>query len=157
VPFEPRFGHPEEKAMSLEEVKKRFVNEIKLRAYDDKYIDKNEEREILQIAIQFGVNIDSARGALVQVCDEHGYVVESVLLKQIKDQVEAAAGNDGRVDQREFDMIFNTVRKSAQGKKSDRDIKKMIVQVMEESGNNKVKTGWFSDWYSALKKDLGMA
>ena len=143
--------------MSVEEIKKRFVNEIKLRAYDDKYVDKNEEREILQIAIQLGVNIDSARGALVQVCDDQGYVLESQLVKQIKDQVEAAAGDDGRVDQKEFDMIFHTIKKSALGKKSDRDLKKMIVQVMEDSGNNKVKTGWFSDWYSALKKDLGMA
>jgi hypothetical protein len=142
--------------MSIDEIKKRFVNEIKLRAYDDKYIDKGEEREILQIAIQLGVSIDSARGALVQVCDEHSYVMESVIVKQIKDQVEAASGNDGKVDQKEFDMIFATVRKAMQGKKNDREIKKMIVQVMEDTGNNKVKTGWFSDWYSALKKDLGM-
>ena len=45
--------------MSIDDVKKRFVSEIKLRAYDDKYIDKGEEREILQIAIQLGVSIDS--------------------------------------------------------------------------------------------------
>ncbi|MBA4188902.1 MAG: hypothetical protein C0467_12970 [Planctomycetaceae bacterium] len=143
--------------MSVEEIKKRFVNEIKLRAYDDKYLDKNEEREILQIAIQLGVGIDSARGALVQVCDDQGYVLESQIVKQIKDQIEAAAGDDGRVDQKEFDMIFHTVKKAAQGKKNDRDIKKMMVTIMEETGNNKVKTGWFSDWYTTLKKDLGMA
>ena len=142
--------------MSIDEIKKRFINEIKLRAYDDKYIDKSEEREILQIAIQLGVSIDSARGALVQVCDEHSYIMESVIVKQIKDQVEAASGNDGKVDQKEFEMIFATVRKAMNGKKNDREIKKMIVQVMEDTGNNKVKTGWFSDWYSALKKDLGM-
>lgn len=142
---------------SIDEIKKRFVNEIKLRAYDDKYIDKNEEREILQIAIQLGVSIDSARAALVQVCDENDYVMESQLLKQIKDQVEAAAGNDGRIDQKEFDMIFAAVKRAAKSRKNDREIKKMIVQVMEDTGNNKVKTGWFSDWYAALKKDLGIA
>lgn len=143
--------------MSIEDIKKRFVSEIKLRAYDDKYIDKTEEREILQIAIQLGVGIDSARGALVSVCDDNEYVLESVLLKQIKDNVEAAAGNDGKVDQKEFDMIFATVKRAARGKKNDREVKKMIVTVMEDTGNNKVKTGWFSDWYSNLKKDLGMA
>lgn len=142
--------------MSLEEVKKRFVNEIKLRAYDDKYVDKNEEREILQIAIQLGVSIDSARGALAQVCDENGYVLESSVIKTIKDQVEAAAGDDGKVDQKEFDMIFASTKKAMQSKKSDREVKIMIVQVMEDTGNTKVKTGWFSDWYSAMKKDLGI-
>ncbi|QJW99736.1 hypothetical protein [Frigoriglobus tundricola] len=143
--------------MSIDDVKKRFVNEIKLRAYDDKYIDKGEEREILQIAIQLGVSIDSARSALVQVCDEHNYVMETSVLKQIKDQVETAAGNDGMVDQKEFELIFANIRKAMQNKKNDREIKKMIVTVMEETGNNKVKKGWFSNWYAALKTDLGMS
>ena len=142
--------------MSVEEIKKRFVNEIKLRAYDDKYIDKNEEREILQIAIQLGVNIDSARSALVQVCEEQGYIVESVILKMMKDQVETASGNDGKVDQKEFELILGNVTKALQGKKNERQIKTMIVQVMEDTGNNKIKTGWFSDWYATMKKDLGM-
>ena len=142
--------------MSVEEIKKRFVNEIKLRAYDDKYIDKNEEREILQIAIQLGVNIDSARSALVQVCEEQGYIVESVILKMMKDQVETASGNDGKVDQKEFELILGNVTKAMQGKKNERQIKTMIVQVMEDTGNNKIKTGWFSDWYATMKKDLGM-
>ncbi len=142
--------------MSVEEIKKRFVNEIKLRAYDDKYIDKNEEREILQIAIQLGVNIDSARSALVQVCDEQGYIVESVILKMVKDQVETASGNDGKVDQKEFELILGNATKAMQGKKNERQIKTMIVQVMEDTGNNKIKTGWFSDWYATMKKDLGM-
>jgi hypothetical protein len=142
--------------MSVEEIKKRFVNEIKLRAYDDKYIDKNEEREILQIAIQLGVSIDSARMALVQVCEDHSYVMESVILKMIKEQVEAAFGNDGKIDQKEFEMIFANVRRAVNGKKNDREVKKMIITVMEETGLNKVKTGWFSNWYAALKQDLGM-
>lgn len=143
--------------MSVDEIKKRFVNEIKLRAYDDKYIDRNEEREILQISIQLGVSIDSARTALVQVCEENGYVIESIVLKTIKEQVETASGNDGMVDQKEFDLIFQNTRRQMQGKKNDREIKRMIVTVMEDTGNNKIKKGWFSNWYLALKQDLGMA
>jgi hypothetical protein len=143
--------------MSLDAIKKRFVDEIKLRAYDDKYIDKNEEREILQIAIQQGIGIDSARAALAQVCEHEGYVLESALFKLIKDQITIVAGNDGKVDQKEFDLVFQTVRKAAQGRKNDRELKKMVVLVMEDTGMNKVKTGWFSDWYASLKRDLGMA
>jgi hypothetical protein len=143
--------------MALDEVKKRFVNEIKLRAYDDKYVDRNEEREILQIAIQMGVNIDSARGALAQVCDEQGYVLESSVLKTIKDQIAAASGDDGKVDKKEYDMIVSSASRAMNGKKTDREVRKMVVTVMEDTGNNKVKTGWFSDWYAAEKKDLGVA
>ena len=142
--------------MAIEEIKKRFVNEIKLRAYDDKYIDKNEEREILQIAIQLGVSIDSARSALIQVCDEHSYIMESVVGKMIKDQVESAFGNDGQIDQKEFDLIFANIKKAIAGKKNDRETKKMIIAVMEDTGMNKVRKGWFSNWYADMKKDLGV-
>ena len=142
--------------MELSDIKKRLIEEIKLRAYEDKYIDKGEEREILQIAIQLGVSIESARSALVQVCDENNYVMETAILKQIKDQVETAAGNDGMVDQKEFEMIFANVKRAIQNKKNDRELKRMIVTVMEETGNNKVKKGWFSNWYATLKQDLGM-
>ena len=40
--------------MSLDELKRQFVEQVKLRAYDDKYIDRNEEREILQLALAAG-------------------------------------------------------------------------------------------------------
>lgn len=143
-------------ATSIDDLKKRFVNEIKLRAYDDKYIDRDEEREVLQIAVQLGVAIDSARAALAQVCDEASYVLESAVVKDIKSQVETAAGNDGAIDQKEFDLIFGNVKRKVEGKKNDREVKKMIVAVMEATGNNKVKKGWFSNWYAALKTDLGV-
>ena len=142
--------------MSIDDIKKRFTNEIKLRAYDDKYIDKGEEREILQIAIQLGVSIDSARPALFQVCNENDFVVESVIVKLIKDQIETAAGNDAKIDRGRFDAVVESVRKAMAGKKNDREIKKLIVTVMENTGNNRVKTGWFTNWYARLKKDLGV-
>jgi hypothetical protein len=141
--------------MSLEEVKKRFVDEIKLRAYQDKYVDKNEEREILQTAIQMGVSIDSARGALAAVCENNGYVLESTIISTIKADLEASAGDDGRIDEKEFNTIFFKAKKAINGKKNDNQIKNMIVDVMEDTGTTKVKTGWFSDWYSRMKKELG--
>lgn len=142
---------------SMDDVKRRFVNEIKLRAYDDKYIDRNEEKEILQTAIQLGVSIDSARAALAQVCDEHDYVMESRLIQQIKDQLQAALRDDGRIDRKEFDMIVNTINNAAKGRKNERELQRMVISVMEETGQTQVKRGWFSDWYSSLKRDLGMA
>ena len=143
--------------MSLEDLKKRFVDEIKLRAYDDKYVDRNEEREILQIAIQQGISIDSARQALAQVCDHNEYVLESGVIKLMKDGIDSAAGNDGKVDEKEFSLILDQAKRAMKNKKNEREIKKMMVAIMEESGNNKIKTGWFSNWYAAMKKDLGVA
>ncbi len=142
---------------TIDDVKRRFVNEIKLRAYDDKYIDREEEKEILQTAIQLGVSIDSARAALAQVCDENDFVMESRLIEQIKNSINAAMSDDGRIDRKEFDMIVNTIKNAAKGRKNERELQKMVIQVMEETGNNRVKSGWFSNWYTSLKRDLGMA
>src|SRR5207248_5427078 len=97
--------------MSLDEVKKRFVEEVKLRGFEDKYIDKNEEREILQIALQHGVGVDGARAALIQVCETNGYVIESKVMMQAKDLLDTLAGNDGKIDEKEFNDAVSFVRK----------------------------------------------
>ena len=142
--------------MSLDEVKKRFVEEVKLRAYDDKYIDKNEEREILQIALQQGVTVDSARAALAQVCESNGYVLESRVLSEIKDLIDTFANNDGKIDEKEFNDAVAQCKKRTQGKKNDVQVKRMVLEVIEEN-SFKVKTGMFSNWYARAKKDVGMA
>jgi hypothetical protein len=142
--------------MSLDEVKRQFVEQVKLRAYDDKYIDKGEEREILQIALQQGVTVDSARAALAQVCESNGYVLESRVLAQIKDLIDTFASNDGKIDEKEFNDAVTTCKKATQGKKNDVQIKRMVIEIIEEN-SFKVKTGMFSNWYARVKKEVGVA
>ena len=140
--------------MSLDEVKKRFVEEVKLRGFDDKYIDKNEEREILQIALQHGVGVDGARAALIQVCDTNGYIVESQVMKQAKDLLDTLAGNDGKIDEKEFNDAVSFVRKAVQQKRNDLQIKRMLIDIIEDNAY-KTSKGWFSSWYDKTKKDVG--
>jgi hypothetical protein len=143
--------------MSLDDVKKRFVEEIKLRAYDDKYIDKDEEREILQQAIQMGVSVDSARGALFQVCESNGYIVESRVLGQLKDLIDTFAGNDGHIDHKEYDDAVTTCKKACQGKRTDVQCKKMVIQVIDDNSYKVKSGGWFSaDWWAKEKKSVGL-
>ena len=141
--------------MSVEDIKKRFVNEIKLRAYDDKYIDKNEEREILQTALQAGVTVDSARAALAQVCEANSYVLESKVLNEIKDLIETFASNNGKIDEKEFNDSVAQLKKRCQGKKNDIQVKRMVIEIIEDN-SYKVKTGFFSNWYNRVKKEVGM-
>lgn len=140
-----------------DQMKARLLNEVTLRGYDDNYIDRDEEREILQIAIQSGMDMAAARAVLTQACQDQGYVVETAVLKQVRDQIETAAGNDGKIDQKEFELIVGNAKRAMGEKKTLREVKKLVVTLMEDTGNNKVKTGWFTDWYAALKKDLGVA
>ena len=142
--------------MSLEDVKKRFVEEVKLRAFDDKYVDKGEEREILQIALQQGIGVDSARAALAQVCEAQGYVLESAVLAKLKDILETSAGNDGKVDEKEFNDAVALLKVRTNGKKNDVACKRMVLELIDEN-SYKVKTGLFSNWFSRVKKEVGMA
>jgi hypothetical protein len=141
-------------SMSLEEVKKRFVEEVKLRAFDDKYIDKNEEKEILQLALQQGISVDSARAALAQVCEAQNYVLESKVISQLKDVLDTAAGNDGKIDEKEFSDIVTNCKKWTQGKRTDIQCKRMIIDIIEDN-SYKTSKGWFSDWYTKIKKEVG--
>ena len=141
--------------MSLEEIKKRFVEEVKLRAYDDKYIDRKEEREILQIALQQGISVDSARAALAQVCEAQDYVLESKVIAQLKDILDTSAGNDGSIDEKEFaDAVLNC-KKWTKGKKNEVQCKKMVIELIDDAAF-KTSKGWFSDWYGTIKKEVGM-
>jgi hypothetical protein len=141
--------------MDLDSVKKRFVEEVKLRAYDDKYIDKDEEREILQIAIQQGVGVDPARAALAQVCEANGYVLESKVLSEIKDLIETFASNDGKIDEKEFNDCVTQLKKRCQGKKNDLQCKRMVIQIIDDNAY-KTSKGWFSNWYTNAKKEVGL-
>ncbi len=141
--------------MTLDEVKKRFVEEVKLRAYDDKYIDKNEEREILQIALQQGVSVDSARAALAQVCEANSYVLESKVISQLKDVLDTQAGNDGKIDEKEFNDAVTMCKKFTLGKRSDIQCKRMVIEIIEDNVY-KTSKGWLSDWYARTKKEVGL-
>jgi hypothetical protein len=142
--------------MSLDEVKRQFVEQVKLRAYDDKYIDKGEEREILQIALTQGVTVDSARSALAQVCETQGYVLESKVLDEIKKAIKVFAGNDGKIDEKEFNDAVTMCKEACQNKKNDIQCKRMVLEIIEEN-SYRVKTGMFSNWYNRVKKEVGMA
>ena len=142
--------------MNLDEVKKQFVEQVKLRAYDDKYIDKNEEREILQIALQQGITVDSARAALAQVCEANNSVLETVALKAVKELIEIQAGNDGKIDEKEFGDALSLLKTRTQGKKNELQCKRMIIEIIEEN-NYKIKTGMFSNWFTRTKREVGMA
>ena len=140
---------------NLDDIKRRFVEEVKLRAFDDKYIDKKEEREILQIALTQGVTVDSARASLAQVCEGNGFVLESKVLQDIKQTVQVAASNDGKIDEKEFKDAVALLKIKVMNKKNDMQCKRMVVELIEEEGF-KTTTGWFSSWYAAVKKEVGL-
>src|SRR5262249_37763807 len=149
-------AYAKEHPVALDEVKRRFVEEVKLRAFDDRYIDKNEEREILHIAIQNGVSVDAGRGALIQVCEKEGYVLESQILSSTKKVLETFAENDGVISEKEFNDACTILKKEAKNKRTDVQCEKMIIELIEDN-SWRCKQGMFNHWYDKTKKEVGMA
>jgi len=136
--------------MDIEAVKKRFIEEVKLRAYEDRYIDREEEKEILKIAIQEGLGVDSARLALQQVCAQSEYVMETNLDQKAREILEQFAKNDGQVDKKEFDDAASIIHSAAQGRLSQPLCRRKAKQIMIANGwparEGFLKGGrWFSE------------
>jgi hypothetical protein len=136
----------------------QFADQVKMRAYKDKYIDQKEEQDILQMAINAGISFDNARSALTRICEDNQYVLESVVLDKVKELLETFMGNDGKLDEKEFKDAVSVCVKSCLGRKNELECKRMVIQLIESGAMaKKVKTGWFSNWYAAAKKDVGLA
>jgi hypothetical protein len=143
--------------MSGVNIKDRFVEAIRRRAVDDRYIDRNEEREILQIALQLGMPRDAARADLTRVCGESGYVLESDVVRRVRDRFPDAAGRDGRIDRTGFERLVAEAREFAQGRQPDREVRRLVITAIEDTPTARVRTGWLRNWYKSIKKELGMA
>src|SRR5262249_23211053 len=107
------------------------------------------------IAIQQGVGVDAGRGALVQVCEAQGYVLESQALNSVKKVLQTFAENDGVISEKEFNDAVTICHKECQGKRTQVQCKKMVIEIIEDN-SYKPKTGWFSNWYANVKKEVGV-
>ena len=142
--------------MASDEVKRRFLQEIKLRGYDDKYIDQAEEKEILKIALEAGSDLDAARQAMLQICEQNDFIVESAVLAKVRELIQTFVGNDGKLDEKEFNDTLSLCKRATGGKKTDRECKIMVLKLVEEDGS-KIKTGLMSNWYKKVRKEVGLA
>jgi hypothetical protein len=144
--------------MSPEELHSRYVAEIEKRGFDDRYIDGVEERELMQIAIQHGFPLERARGFLADVCREKGYVIEATVVQQIRDLLTAHAAGKGTVERAGFETVVRTALGLVSGTtRGERDVRKLVVTTMDDNGISRAKKWWTRDWYSRMKRDLGVA
>lgn len=79
-----------------------FLQQIKLRGFDDSYISAAEEKEIYQEAVKTGVDLDRARAFLRQACARFDYALESELRGILEVVFQTFQANDGKVDIEEY-------------------------------------------------------
>ncbi len=138
---------------TMEDLKRRFAEEVRLRAFDERLIDQAEEREILQIAIQWGITIDSARTALRQTCESQGYVLVSSLARAVKELL-VLDGPKGITADRYNDAV-SLCTQETQGRLEAAKCKRLVLQVIDDN-KLPVRKGLFSNWYTKERHALGM-
>lgn len=142
--------------MDMDQMAQRFLDEVRLRAYSDHYLDPKEEREILQVAIAGGVSAAAARQALLQVSSACGYVVESAVLEETRELLTRLHESEGQIDEKEFAEAVTFLRQRTLGHKDEAEAKRIVLEIIKAS-NYKTSHGWFSSWLTRVKKDLGLA
>lgn len=134
-----------------ETIKNQFVEFIKLQAFDDQFIDKNEEKRIIEVGVKNGMSVEESLSVLREVGQQKGLVIEREVEERTKEFLHKAATNDGKVSKKEFDDAVELFKKAIQGKVREPEIKQRLKQIMLDKGW-KAKEGLLSggSWFSNI-------
>ncbi len=134
-----------------EDVKKTFVDYIMLQVFDDKYIDRKEEKKILEEGIKKGIRVEEGLAIIRQVAADKGLALEREAEERAKEMLERFAANDGKVDKKEFEDTLAIFKSASKSKIPEPEMKKRLKNMMEENGWKAKEGGLFgSKWYSAI-------
>jgi hypothetical protein len=135
-----------------DQIRKQFIEYIKSKAFDDQYIDRVEEKKILEVGIKNGISVDESLSLIRQVASQMGWVIERDAEDRAKEFLENATVNDGKVDKKEFESAIKLFKTASKGKVTEPEIKKRLKKMMEDNGWKAKEGGLFgSKWYSAIE------
>lgn len=133
-----------------------FSEWVKLRAFDDKYIDKIEERDILQQGLGLGMTVDQARAALIRTCQVNGYILESEVFRGFLENLESFVKRDGGLSRHAFHEACALGMRVVGNVKGEIAVRRMHCRLIDDYGLP-IRKGWFSNWYASMKRELGLA
>jgi len=133
-----------------EHIRNQFIEFITLQAFDDKYIDRQEEKRILEVGVKNDISVEDSLSLIRQVASQKGLVVERVAEERAKEFLEKAA-QDGKVDKKEFEDAVMQFKTAIKGKIPELELKLRLKKMMEENGWKAKEGGLFgTKWYSAI-------
>jgi uncharacterized protein involved in tellurium resistance len=117
---------PPSAAAPVEAASARWIESVRLRAYERPYLDKEAEKELLHEAIAQGLSFDDARVQLLQVCEAERYALESRLEEQAAQILEQCIERQGEIDQQGFTDAVALAHRSAYGHLSDATCRQQV-------------------------------
>jgi hypothetical protein len=132
-------------------VRKQLVDYIMLQVYDDQYIDRQEERQILELGIKKGLTVDEGLSLIQQLASEKGIVIEREAEEKAKEVLQQFATNDGVVDKKEFENTLSLFKKVSKGKIPEPELKRRLKSMMQENDWKAKEGGLFGKkWFSEI-------
>jgi Ca2+-binding EF-hand superfamily protein len=132
-------------------IRKQLVDYIMLQVYDDQYIDRKEERQILEMGIKKGLTVDEGLSLIQQLASEKGFVIEREAEEKTQEVLKQFATNDGVVDQKEFQNALSLFKKVSKGKIPEPELKRRLKNMMQENYWKAKEGGLFGKkWFSEI-------
>ncbi|CAK0762039.1 conserved hypothetical protein [Gammaproteobacteria bacterium] len=128
-----------------------FVDYIKLQVYEDGYIDRAEERKLLERSIELGIGIDEGLSIMRNLSQQQGYVIEREVENQAKEVLGRFAVSGGVIDKKEFNDAVGIFMSACKGKVSESDSRRRLKKIILESGWKVKEGGLFgSNWFTEI-------
>lgn len=149
---ESNFGKPDNSsAAPVRDKQAIFADHIKLQAYEDGYIDRKEERALLEYAINHGIDMEQALAILTNVAQKQGYIVERMLEDQAKELLQRFSVSGGVIDKKEFNEVVASFLAASKNKFSEAEIKRRLKKIVQENRWNVKQGGLFaSNWFNEI-------
>jgi hypothetical protein len=128
-----------------------FIDYIGLQTYEDGYIDRQEERKLLERAIELGIGIEEGQSIMKHVAQQRNYVVEREVENQAKELLERYSVSGGVIDKKEFNDAVGLFVSACKGKVSEIDSRRRLKKIVLEN-HWKVKEGGLfnSNWFTEI-------
>jgi hypothetical protein len=136
--------------MASEEAKQRLGEFVKLNTYDDKYIDRDEEKKILQEAVRIGISVDEGLALMRQTANANGITVERDVEDNVKDMLRTFT-RDGQIDKKEFVDAVETYKAKCNNRVPEPEIKRRVKAMIQNEGWKVKEGGLFgSKWFTEI-------
>jgi hypothetical protein len=138
-------------------IKNDLIEAIRVRGKTDSYIDRSEEREILQFALQKGLMLDQGHQVLLEVCGQSNYIMESHLLEDLLEQIKSFSKGGNGLTEKFFLELTKILLSNSKGYLQTQNAQEMIIALIEDNGFE-IETGFFGyNWFLKIKKSLKLA
>lgn len=137
-----------------DDLKRRYVEYIRVQGLDGKYIDRDKEKKILEAGVtRFEMGLDDSRAVMLGVASEHDFIFEKEAQAQAEKVLGRLAGKKGRIGKKEFNDTAGILQDFSNGHLKEAEARKCVKRIMEENDWKPKRAGIFQSrrWYKKIE------